>query len=192
MRKVFLALALFALLLTAFIVVFAQNTAPVPSTFAIRAELFSLIFRPPADPRPVKKITGYFRWWNARGRTDSLVTADSSGTDTLSTPTEMRGRPVAFVRADSAAFVNRYGLTQKSWTLVITAKSDIGSDFGTVSFSTMDIFGGSRQDTSLRISSDGLECDSLFMDLIDVGFAPYDSISVGDRTIFSWVTSTWQ
>ncbi len=189
MRKL-LALAVVAvLLLTAVYVVYAQKTAAT-STLD-----FSLIFRPPSDPRPVMVQTGHFRWQNTRGRTEAIF-PDSlwdSGVDTSSTSIASRGRPVTFVLADSATLARRYGRTQKSWVITVNDTTRSGtSHTGVIDLSIYDVGRGSSRDTSIFIGANGMFCPSLVIDSISVGFAPYDSIRAGDRTVLSWITQTWQ
>lgn len=189
MRKIIaLSVLIAALLLAVFIAVRAQITAPT-STLD-----FSLIFRPPSDPRPVEVVTGFFRWFNARGRTET-VNMDVLGEEWLdSTVIASRGKPVTFVRADSAALAARYGRTMKTWIITVTdtTRASAGVDYGTVDLTILDLTSGTGRDTSLFISPAGLECSEFVIDIIDVGFAPYDSIRAGDRTIMSWITFKWQ
>ena len=188
MRKIIALSALIAaLLLAVFITAAGQVTAPT-STLD-----FSLIFRPPSDPRPVEVVTGFFRWFNARGRTET-VNMDMLGEVWLdSTALASRGKPVTFVRADSAALAARYGRTMKTWVITVTDTTRVaGMQYGTVDMTILDLSSGSGRDTSLFISPAGRECNELIIDAIDVGFAPYDSIRVGDRTIMSWITYKWQ
>jgi len=190
MRKtIALSVLIAALLLAVFITATAQLTKPT-STLD-----FSLIFRPPSDPRPVEAVAGFFRWHNARGRTET-VNMDVLGEEWLdSTVIASRGKPVTFVRADSAALAARYGRTMKSWIITVTdtTRGDTtGVHYGTVGMTIVDLSSASGRDTSLFISSAGLECNEFIIDAIDVGFAPFDSIRVGDRTIMSWITYQWQ
>lgn len=189
MRKIIaLSVLTVVLLLAVFVGGMAQITTPT-STLD-----FSLIFRPPSDPRPVEVVTGFFRWFNARGRTET-VNMDVLGEEWLdSTVIASRGKPVTFVRADSTTLAARYGRTMKTWVITVTdtTRASVGVDYGTVEMTILDLTSGVGRDTSLFISSAGLECNEFIIDVIDVGFAPYDSIRTGDRTIMSWITFKWQ
>lgn len=184
-----LAVVTVLLLMTAFAVVQAQKTAAT-STLD-----FSLIFRSPSDPRPVKVQTGHFRWQNTRGRTEAIF-PDSlwdSGVDTSSTSIASRGRPVTFVLADSATLARRYGRTQKVWVLTVNDTTRAGTTHtGVIDVTIYEPGNGASRDTSLFIGAYGMMCRGLIIDSVSVGFAPFDSIRAGDRTMMCWQTRTWQ
>lgn len=176
----------------------------VCATFALQARAqttatvgvdFGLLFRAPSDPRPIKIAPGHLRWVNAMGRTETVVTADSAGTDTLRTPLAARGKPVTHVvAADSASLFRMYGTNQRSWVITVTDTVRLGPDSirGNVRLSILDVASGNAKDTTLFITSAGLFVPKLVNDSISVGFAPFDSIRVRDRTVITWITSQWQ
>jgi hypothetical protein len=188
MRKATALSILMVCLLAATAVILAQTTA---ATSAID---FSLIFRPPSDPRGVKVVTGHFRWRNTRGRTETTNMDMLGGVSLDSSAIASRGKPVSAVLADSATLEARYGRTQKTWVITVTdtTRADSSSHHGFVDITILDANSGAGRDTSLFISASGLWCPSLVIDSISVIFAPYDSIRAGDRTVLSWITTQWQ
>jgi hypothetical protein len=188
MRKTLALATVMVLLLAASISLLAQTTQP---TSALD---FSLIFRPPSDPRSVKAVVGHFRWQNLRGRTET-TNMDMLGDVSLdSSDIASRGKPVTFVYADSSDLAARYGRTMKSWLITVTdtTRADSLADYGTVGLTIVDVQNGSHKDTTLFVSSAGLYCSGLVTADIDLGLAPYDSIRAGDRTLLVWQTQTWQ
>lgn len=183
-RTIFLILAA-ALFVIAAMQVIAQTT----SSSSIDLD-FGLLFRPPSDPRPVKFATPIFRWTNLRGRT---VAIDAEVSDTLSTSLASRGRPVTTVLADSSMLIDRFGTTQKLWTItVLDTTRDGTSHNGTVRLRISDMGRATSRDTSIYVFYYGQYCTSLVIDSIDVMLAPFDSIRAGDRTLLTWKTTQWQ
>jgi len=181
-RKLILILAA-ALLVFVAVQVIAQTT----TTSSVSLE-YSLLFRPPTDPRPVKFATPTFRWTNTRGATLAL---DADSGATVSVPMAARGRSVTAVLADSSMMARRFGTTQKLWTITVTDTTRRDSETGTVSLRISDVGRGTAKDTSIFVSANGLYCPDLVMDSVDVIFAPYDSIRAGDRALLAWITTQW-
>ena len=150
---------------------------------------YSLLFRPPNDPRPVKFATPKFRWTNTRG---SILALDGEFGDTCSIPLASRGKPITAVLADSSMMVRRFGSIQKLWTITVIDTTRESSDAGTVSLRISDVARGTARDTSIFITAAGLFCADFVIDSVDVVFAPYDSIRAGDRSLLSWITTQWQ
>lgn len=180
-RTLILILATVLLIFIA-IQVIAQTTA----TSSVDIE-YSLLFRPPNDPRPVKFATPKFRWTNTRGSTLAMA-----GSDTTTVPLASRGKPITAVLADSSMMVRRFGSTQKLWTIAVIDTTRESSDAGTVSLRISDVARGTARDTSIFITAAGLFCADFVIDSMDVVFAPYDSIRAGDRSLLSWTTTQWQ
>jgi len=186
MRKVIAIAGLMVLLLVAALALLAQTTQPTATLD------FSLLFRPPSDSRPVAAVTPYFRWQNARG-SNVVVNLDELGGVSLdSSDIASRGNPVTFCRADSATLYLRFGRTARTFVMTVTDTSRVNANQGTVSLVILDMQNGTHVDTSFLINQTGRECPGLITSDIDIGLAPFDSIAVGDRTLFAWITQTWQ
>ncbi len=187
MRKVSLAPLLLLVLIAGSLAVFAQNTAPVHTTFDI-----ALFFRPPSDPRPVVAVTPYFRWMNVRGSNVEVNLDELGGVSLDSSDIASRGNPVTYCLADSATLYERFGRTMRIFVLTVTDTTRVNVYGGTVDLTILDMQNGTHIDTSFLVSRVGLELPGLIMDDITIGLAPFDSIASGDRAIFTWVTQTWR